>query len=376
MTEFADQGALGLPVTRTERSKGHCSSGTEEGPRRNAPGMASMKRMPDREFRAMKSKLRSQRHDAVRAFCMALAPESAEEWIGWCLAHHGHPPPPSMVAWDKARGSTRICVGTRAAEGSSGFGGELIFAQGDMISFAARAAQSRRVCVLNMANRSTPGGGFLSACRAQEEQLCHRSDLFPRLKLHRAYDGYPISRGSALLTPEVGLLLDGADQGFTPTPHVRVSVVSAAANSYGSEASARRDVNLRATVDANWRAVLAAAGQSGAQLAVLSALGCGAFRNPTEEVAASLARVLREPIEFGWLEAVAVVVMEDHNRFRQRSTLLAYVVMAYLVMACIVTAFLVMGYIVMATTASRTCGASSHRCRLRQPLMGGWHPYL
>lgn len=49
------------------------------------------------------------------------------------------------------------------------------------------------------------------------------------------------------------------------------------------------------------------------EIAVLSALGCGAFNHPTDLVAASLAKCLREPLVFGTLKRICVVIMEDHN---------------------------------------------------------------
>ena len=89
----------------------------------------------------------------------------------------------------------------------------------------------------------------------------------------------------------------------------------------------RRDPDLVERIEANWRgvAVLSACGRSGParRWTVLSALGCGAFRNPPDVVGAALASVLSEPLDFGELEEVEVVMLDDHNsrenveRFRQ-----------------------------------------------------------
>jgi uncharacterized protein (TIGR02452 family) len=264
----------------------------------------------------MKAELAKQRKLSAQQYSQKLAPNAAEarSWVSWCF-NRSNPgePPTSLVAWARERGDT---IEVKKMSGG-GFNGSLHFGEGDMISFAAKLSgeQKERVCVLNMANRTTPGGGFLGGSRAQEEQLCHRSDLFPRLKIYRSLRCYPIKPGTALLTPQVDLLLQDKASGFAPLPHgpARVAVLSAAGNYYRSEAEAHTDPRLQQVVDANWRAVLTAAGRSGAKVAVLSALGCGAFHNPAEIVAASLARALREPLAFGSLERVCVIIMEDHN---------------------------------------------------------------
>jgi uncharacterized protein (TIGR02452 family) len=248
-------------------------------------------------------------------------------WATWCF-RPGNPgkPPQSMVEWNSELKDTSVVY---PSEGS-GFQGTLHFDEGDMITFAAKLAGiGKSVCILNMANRTSPGGGFITGCRAQEEQLCHRSDLFPRLKLLRMDKRYPIHPGTAFLTPDVYLKLQGQEKSFAPLPGLPnqypVSVISAAANRYRDEADAIKDDTFEVVVDANWRAILTAAGKSGAEVAVLSAIGCGAFNNPTDLVAASLAKVMREPLDFGSLTRVCVVLMEDHNsggtnvaRFRTR----------------------------------------------------------
>ena len=293
---------------------------------RHGSAVAASNQMSNADFRAMKAKLGRQRTAAVHSFCGEVAPgSSGQECAAWCLKSTGDPgpPPTSMVLWDRDRGGSTLVEPSSGA----GFRGTTCFLEGDMISRAASlAAQGEGVVVLNMANRHRPGGGFLTAARAQEEQLCHRSDLFPRLKLllRHANQYYYIWPGTAVLTPEVALRLQGKEGGFAPLDDPAcVSVVSAAADQFRSEDAARRDPDLVERIEANWRAVLSACGRSGATVAVLSALGCGAFQNPPDVVGAALKRVLSEPLDFGKLEEVEVVILDDHNsrenvtRFRQ-----------------------------------------------------------
>lgn len=193
-----------------------------------------------------------------------------------------------------------------------------------MIAYAAEsAAAGQPTALLNMASFKGPGGGYLGGARAQEEQLCHRSDLQPLLKIYRhglvdLRRGEPyLELGTAILTPRVELLYRGAGEDYAPQrPTCFVSVVSAAAWSYRRHGNPHADPDLVSKIDANWRAVLEAAAQSGAAVLVLAPLGCGAFHNPPDVVGASLVRALREAStegRLGGLRKVALVVKEDHN---------------------------------------------------------------
>ena len=66
-----------------------------------------------------------------------------------------------------------------------------------------RAMQLQRevgsVAVLNMANASSPGGGYRSGAGAQEENLHRRTDLWRFL--HRTF--YPLKQGTALVSKDV-----------------------------------------------------------------------------------------------------------------------------------------------------------------------------
>ena len=55
------------------------------------------------------------------------------------------------------------------------------------VSICAKAALTRssaedKVCVLCFASYSNPGGGFIKGSKAQEEDICHNSGLYPILK--------------------------------------------------------------------------------------------------------------------------------------------------------------------------------------------------
>ena len=173
-----------------------------------------------------------------------------------------------------------------------------------------------RVALLNMANARVPGGGFLAGARAQEEQLCHRSDLFAQLKLTKNFNpghGEYIPERAALVTRGVRLLRAGAEDAFEPLEPVSVDVVSAAARHYGSVQEALADASMHDHLVATWKAVLAGVCAAGSTVALLSALGCGAFNNPPREVGRALREALDSCVVGPFLKEVHVVIKEDHN---------------------------------------------------------------
>ena len=231
------------------------------------------------------------------------------------LLHRGKPatpPPEGLIHMDRARSGT---FSVNSASGG-GFKGPIVFHKGDMITYAYNLAQSKSVAVLNMANATRPGGGFLSGARAQEEQLCHRSSLFPRLKLFKYNNEKYISESTCLVTPQVEILRTGFipdSEPFALCPPVSVTVLSAAAKQYASLDEAKSDSKLLDRMVDTWKAVLSAANASGNTHLVVSALGCGAFNNPPQMVGTAFAIALRECNPGNALEEVHVVIMEDHN---------------------------------------------------------------
>jgi uncharacterized protein (TIGR02452 family) len=192
------------------------------------------------------------------------------------------------------------------------YSGKFTFEQGDMITAAAEAASNSRIGLLNMANARLYGGGFCSGARAQEEQLCHRSTLYPRLKAdtHINPNLYPIAPGTALVTEDVDIFLDANFNQIQPST---VTVISAAAKHYDSEEEALDDPSLHQRMFQTWSAIFAAAKQAKIQTLIVSAIGGGAFHNPLECIADAFLRALKQA-QFGDdLTHIRMIVFDDHN---------------------------------------------------------------
>jgi len=200
------------------------------------------------------------------------------------------------------------------------------------IALAAQAGpDAGRVVVLNMASHVHPGGGWLKGASAQEEALCYRSSL--SLSLHKRY--YPFKQLTGVYSPDVVIIRSDRANGHNllvpdvpATDLPVVSVVSVAA--LRKPATETTTVTLddgkeetrtvfakaedRAMTKEKMRLCLRMAASRGHGLLVLGALGCGAFGNPPEEVAACWLEVLHDT-EFsgGWWREIWFAIFDGRN---------------------------------------------------------------
>lgn len=191
---------------------------------------------------------------------------------------------------------------------------------------AGRSARADRVLVLNLASDKSPGGGWLNGSLAQEESICYRSSLY--MSLYRRY--YPLGETQAIYSPNVILIRNafGAGHALIEDKHPRemdaISVVSVAAIRRPETTKGQRIIHGditereifaraedRELTKAKMRLTLRVAASAGHRRLVLGALGCGAFKNPTEDVAICWIEVLGEE-EFarGWFEEVVFAVLD------------------------------------------------------------------
>ncbi|KAK4185641.1 hypothetical protein QBC35DRAFT_503226 [Podospora australis] len=187
--------------------------------------------------------------------------------------------------------------------------------------------------VVNFANRSSPGGGFLNGAMAQEEALCYRSSLHMSLdKKH-----YPLASDWAegLYTRYVLIMREDWASGHkvmsnippANLPVVSVMTVAAIRNPevktfqytpQGSQKQMKKSVfaddrDRRLTKD-KMRLVLRMAAYRKHRGIVLGALGCGVFANPPEDVAYCWLEVLQEhEFQGNWWRDVVFAVFDPKN---------------------------------------------------------------
>lgn len=215
-----------------------------------------------------------------------------------------------------------------------------------------------RVAVLNLASERNPGGGWLGGASAQEEALCFRSSL--AASLHKRF--YPLPTRGGIYTPDVVLFRSSMAAGHRLlVPEMAalslpvVSVLSVAAirrpkvkreviivrntstathdavlsrdelrqvrrekknKALGEEEKQVgrllfADPEARVLTKDKMRLCLRMAASRGHVLLVLGAMGCGAFRNPPEEVADCWLEVLsEEEFAVGWFKEIWFAVYD------------------------------------------------------------------
>lgn len=192
---------------------------------------------------------------------------------------------------------------------------------------AAKAMQERGLnpAVLNMANRQTPGGGVYQGAGAQEENIFRRSNLFRSLYRYAPFAGeygverdgqqYPMDRNhGGAYSPDV-VVFRGLEQDGYPLleePY-RVSVISVAAMNRPELTPAGEIApHLVKGVKNKIRTILNIGLRHGHDSLVLSAFGCGAFRNPPEHMAKLFHEVIRQEYD-GCFREICFAIVEDHN---------------------------------------------------------------
>lgn len=173
-----------------------------------------------------------------------------------------------------------------------------------------------RICVLNFASATNPGGGVKSGSSAQEESLCRCSTLYPALDQRRFWDRYylpnravndPLHTDVCIYSP--GIVICKTDERIPrrlpEERFVTVDVITCAApnlrqipgNFHNPDASSAASVTPRRLFDLHLkraRHILHVAAANGADCLVLGAFGCGAFQNDPNVVARAYAKAIEE----------------------------------------------------------------------------------
>jgi uncharacterized protein (TIGR02452 family) len=182
------------------------------------------------------------------------------------------------------------------------------------IAYQLKAEGKRFIAVLNMANGRTAGGSYLIGSGAQEESLCRRSSLYVSIGPEHGY--HPIPPTGAIYSPHVLVLRKSDEQRCELLPESEqwgVSVVSVAAVfrpplAFFTDDFANRE-DKESTKD-RIRTILRVCAEQKRKNLVLSALGCGAFKNPPKAVAKLFKEVFAESEFYGWFEGIWFAIMD------------------------------------------------------------------
>lgn len=200
---------------------------------------------------------------------------------------------------------------------------------------AAAYYKGQRVCVLNFASATNPGGGVVHGSSAQEECLCRCSTLYNCLNTRTMWDGFytphrksgdPLHNNDIIFTPGVQVIKDD-DYNVLPQPFA-VDVITCAApnlrtnpsNPYnpgdGDASSIPPHELFHLHID-RARRILDVAALNNAEVVILGAFGCGAFRNDPLIVARAYNCVIKQYLHnFRTIEFAVYCRPNDDNNYR------------------------------------------------------------
>jgi uncharacterized protein (TIGR02452 family) len=184
------------------------------------------------------------------------------------------------------------------------------------LSAAARLiAEGHDPLVLNMANGISPGGGFLSGARAQEEYLCRTTALWATIRDDEMYPTHAMrddfeSSDWMIVSPGVPVLRD--DEGSALEEPWHASFITSAAPVARRVGAERSAMLMERRIDR----LFAVAADQGYRAMVLGAWGCGAFGNDPWATAQSFRSALTGPYA-GIFDRVTFAITDwsDDRRF-------------------------------------------------------------
>ena len=196
------------------------------------------------------------------------------------------------------------------------------------------AKQSKKACVWNFASATNPGGGVINGSSAQEECLCRCTTLYPCLNTsdmwnsfytpHRIADN-PLYNNDCIYTPNVCVFK--SDTNF-PEPLKNeewwnVDIITCAAPNLRERPSNRMNPNagsspaqitsleLEKLLTTRIFRIFEIAVANKAEVLILGAFGCGAFKNPPELVAKVFKNVMQKFL--GYFETIEYAVFHTER---------------------------------------------------------------
>jgi len=190
-----------------------------------------------------------------------------------------------------------------------------------VLEIGRRMAADGPVAALNFASATSPGGGFLSGARAQEEAIARSSGLFAALEGRAMYDDPRHSRDAmysdyVIYSPDVPVFrLDSGELLEQPWPLSIVTCPAVNANGLRKYSPARMG-EVEALMTARMAKMLSVAANHGPRRFILGAWGCGAFGLDPEMMARVFDEMLRGPFRGVFSEIVfAITDWSPERRF-------------------------------------------------------------
>lgn len=164
----------------------------------------------------------------------------------------------------------------------------LVVSSNDTVSEVIKQAKNSAswLGVLNFASFTSPGGGFLSGAHAQEEDLCHNSNLYERLCNENEFYAYNIKHKNngayenrAIFSYDVVFIDPDTDKEYI------ADVITCAAPNKKTGSYSNISWNNSEILKDRIQFILNIARTEEIQILILGAWGCGVFGQDPKEVA-------------------------------------------------------------------------------------------
>jgi uncharacterized protein (TIGR02452 family) len=172
----------------------------------------------------------------------------------------------------------------------------------DCVETARRLATWGKTCMLNMANAENRGGGVERGAMAQEEELIRRSNLWYGLR----QQFYPLADNEFIYSKNVKFFKDGQ---YNIQSISKIDVITVAAPCLIGFAKGKFPKGYSSLVHHKVKQMLEYPATQGVEHLVLSAFGCGAFRNNPNFIS----RVFKQHIKNLPYKTIVFSVLDDHN---------------------------------------------------------------
>jgi uncharacterized protein (TIGR02452 family) len=173
--------------------------------------------------------------------------------------------------------------------------------------------------VLNMACAGKPGGGYKGGAGAQEENLFRRSNYYQILEDPDKFDKdrtwkYPLDEFSAVYSPSVTVFRESEGEGYRFLPYpIDISFIAMPAYNSPTIIDNQLTEKYAENTKQKMRIIFHIALVNGHDSLVLSAMGCGAFKNPPRHIALLFKEVMEEEAFSGKFKYLVFAIIDDGN---------------------------------------------------------------
>lgn len=181
--------------------------------------------------------------------------------------------------------------------------GEVEIVNCDSVTALTRYKDQGKVCILNMASRTTYGGGVAKGSKAQEEDLFRCSNL----GLVSEQDLYPLDYDEGLYSTGVVFV---KDCNYQPMDKISCDVVTVPAFKLKKDKFAK---NYREGTMNKIRLMLSLAVKNNVDVLILGAWGCGVFKNDPGLISGYFRKVLDEGYSSHFKKIVFAIINDDNS---------------------------------------------------------------